>query len=144
MPLRKQQVMYLAIAGVVLAVSIGLGVVYCGIRSSLTAERALHTNLLVVAVVREYVVDHNGAWPRCWQDLEPSFSRRRAMFGWPEDGEDVRRYVSVDFEADPDKLATQSVEQFVAIQPQGPCYPYKDHPEVARLLDAIRQSRRAW
>lgn len=141
MPLRKRHVMYLAITAVAVAVSIGLGVVYCGIRSSLAAERALHANLLVVDLIREYVVDHKGAWPRSWQDLERLPPRQRAMFQWPEDGEEVRRYVSVDFGADPDKLATEPVEQFVAVQPQGPCYPYKDYPEVAKLLDAIRRSR---
>ena len=61
------------------------------------------------------------------------------MYRWPEDREKIKQYVSVDFAADPDWLAIQSPEQFNAIQPTGPCYSYEG--EVARLLDAIRQSR---
>lgn len=140
---RGQHAMYFAIVAVFLGVSLGLGMVYWGIRCALAAERALHATLLVIDLVREYVVDHQGAWPRSWQDLERLSPRDRAMFQWPEDAEDVRRYVSVDFGAHPHQLATESVEQFVAIQPQGPCYVYNytHYPEIAKLLDAIRQSR---
>lgn len=141
MALRKQHIMYPAIATVVAAVSIGLGLAYCGIRTSLAAERALHATLLVLDLVREYVVDRQGAWPRCWQDLERLPGQQRGMFHWPEDGEAVQRYVWVDFGADPNKLVSESVEHFAAVRPKAPCYPYKHYPEMTKLLDAIRQSR---
>jgi len=139
MPFRKRQFMCLALVVVAVAATIVFGVIYCGISESLTAERSLHANLLVVDLLREYVVSHKGAWPGSWEDLEEVPGRRRAMFQWPEDKENVRHYVLVDFAADPDKLAKQSVEQFVAVQPRGPCYSYD--AEVAQLLDAIRESR---
>lgn len=138
---RRHHVVYFAIVAVVVSVSIAVGVLYCGIRYSVTAERSLHATLLVVDLVREYVIYHQGVWPRSWQDLERLPPRQRAMFRWPADREAVRRYVSVDFRADPKKLATESVEQFVAVQPRGPCYPYKHYPEIAKLLDAIRKTR---
>ncbi len=142
MPLRKQHIVYFAIFAAFVCVSIVFGMVYCGVSTSLKAERALHANLLVLDLVREYVVNHNGSWPRSWRDLENLPPRRRSMFQWPDSIEDVQRYVSVDFEADPDKLATQSVQEFVAVQPKGPCYPYAY--DVAQLIEAIRRSRNGY
>lgn len=137
----RRYVVYFLIVSVVVSVSIAVGVLYCGIRWALTAECSLHATLLVVDLVREYVIDHQGAWPRSWEDLERLPPRQRAMFQWPADSEAVQRYVSVDFRADPKKLATESLEQFVAIQPRGPCYPYNHYPEIAELLDAIRKTQ---
>jgi hypothetical protein len=137
-PLRKRHVVYLAVAAVVVSVSIVSVLVYCGISASLTAERVLHANRLVLELAREYVVDHIGAWPRFWQDLERLPPPERGMFRWPQDEEDVRRYVSVDFGANLDELVTRSMQEFVAIQPQGPCCSYDE--EVAQLIEAIRRS----
>lgn len=134
MRFREQHVTRFVIIGAVPVLLIVLWIACCGVSTSLTAERSLHANLLVVDLVRQYVVDHKGEWPRSWQDLE-------RLPGWPE-AKDVRCYVSVDFGADPDKLVTESVEEFVAVQPLGPCYPYKHYPQVTNLLEAIRRGRK--
>jgi len=115
--------------------------VYCGISMSLTAERSLHANLLVVDLVREYIVANKGAWPQSWHDLESMPVRQRAMFAWPVDRAEIERYVTVDFATDPDKLATKSVEEFAAVEPKGYRYPCKHYPEIAQLLETIRQTR---
>lgn len=141
MPLGKHHIWYGAVGLVAVTLVIGLAIAYIAVSTSLTAEHALHANLLVLDLVREYVVDHQGAWPRSWEDLEQLPAREKGMFRWPLDAEEVRRYVSVDFAAEPDKLATQSVDQFDAIQPIGPCYLYKHYSNVPRLLDAIRQTK---
>jgi hypothetical protein len=120
--------------------TVGLWAIYGGVSAALAAERALHANSLVVGLVHDYIVDHEGAWPRSWEDLEGMASREVGMFEWPADKEEVWRYVSVDFTADPDVLATQSVREFTAIQPLGPCYSYD--PEIESLLKTLRKQRR--
>lgn len=139
MPFCKPRFVCLVLIVVAVGATVVVGLVFIGISESLTAERALHANLLVVDILSDYVVSHNGAWPESWEDLEDLPRRRHAMFEWPGDKEIVRQYVSVDFAADPAKLAKQSVDQFVAVQPRGPCYRYD--AKVSQLLDIIRQNR---
>jgi hypothetical protein len=135
----KRQITYAVLVAFVACVSIGLTLIYTAVSESLTAERAFHANSLVVELLREYVVSHNGRWPRSWRDLERLPRRECSMFRWPADSEVVRRYVSVDFGADPEKLATESVEEFAAVRPRGPCYPYDE--KLADLIGAIRTCR---
>jgi hypothetical protein len=141
MPLGKHHIRYGAVGLVAVALVIGLAIAFIAASAALAAEHALHANLLVLDLVREYVVDHQGAWPRSWTDLEQLPAREGAGLRWPADAEEVRRYVAVDFAAEPDKLATQSVDQFDAIQPIGPCYILDG--EMAVFLDGIRQTRQA-
>jgi hypothetical protein len=130
--------------GIVAAVAIlaGIGAGWClyrGISASIHAEYALHAALLSVQLLEEYVVKHDGAWPRSWADLEGLPPRDRAMFRWPRDSHEVQRYVSVDFSADPQRLARQSSGEFEAVRPIGPYYPFKHYGSVDALLKAIRE-----
>jgi len=92
-----------------------------------------------VKIVREFVIKNN-SWPKSWEDLEQIPPHKVAEFIWPRSREQLQKYVSVDFEADIDKLALESKEQFDAIHPKGACYPYDD--EIQELLDTIRQLRK--
>jgi hypothetical protein len=115
--------------------------VYHGISASLHAEHVLHAALLTVQLLDDYVTTHDGQWPRSWADLETLPPREWAMFEWPKDSPEVQRYVAVDFSADPQRLAVQSVDEFDAVRPIGPYYPFKDRGTVEALLKSIRERK---
>lgn len=141
MLIRKRRVLQLVVVGLVVLVGGVAWMVYRGISDSLAAERCLHANQLVVTVLRDYVVISGGSWPRSWSDLETMPPRQHSMYRWPTDATILRQYVCVDFNADLDRLATQTRDEFDAVKPLGPCYPFKHYGEVDQLLDTIRQLR---
>jgi hypothetical protein len=52
----------------------------------------------------------------------------------------VQEFVSVDFQADPDRLSKQTPEEFEAIKPVGPYFELH-REEIRFLLDTLRQTR---
>jgi hypothetical protein len=137
---RMKRVILFTVSGtVVVSICVVMVFAYLGATTSITAEYSLHANTLVIDLVQDYVLAHEGAWPKSWADLENTPKLQWAMYEWPKDADEVRRYVTVDFEADPDKLATQSVEEFTAVQAIGPCFCHD--PELRTLLDTIRETR---
>lgn len=129
------------VAGVAVALSVGW-CVYDGIATSLHAEHGLHAALLTVELLSDHVHEHSGQWPHSWTDLEELPPRRRGMFQWPEDSKEVQRYVTVDFAADPQEILSRSAEEFDAVRPIGPYYPFMDSGPIAALLEAIREHHR--
>lgn len=115
--------------------------VYQGVSASVHAEYVLHAALLTVQLLEEYVVQHDGAWPRSWSDLETIPPRERGLFDWPKDSREVQRYVEIDFSANPERLAKQGIEGFDAVRPIGPYYGFKDSHEVKALLKALRERK---
>jgi hypothetical protein len=130
----------MASVAVVVAVAVGW-CLYQGASASLHAEHVLHAALLVVELLQEHVEQHDGEWPRSWGDLEALPPRRWGMFEWPKDSHDIQRYVAVDFSVDPMWLAMQTVDQFDAVRPIGPYYPFKDKGSIAALLKALRERK---
>ncbi len=118
----------------------GIWIAYQAVSVSIQAECALHAVNLTTVVVDKYVA-REGKWPRSWDDLRTVSSvNAPTMYSWPEDWQKVRLYVTVDFDADPATLATQTVEEFDAIRPIGPSYPYKQYGHVADLLNTLKKS----
>jgi hypothetical protein len=111
---------------------------YRGVSDSIHAEHVLHGALLTVQLLDDYVVMHDGDWPKSWTDLERLPSRESAIFEWPKDSKKLQEYVEVDFSADPEHLAKQNVDEFDAVRPIGPYYPFKDRGSVEALIKSIR------
>lgn len=141
MLIRKRRILQFVLAGLIVLVCGAAWVVYHNLSRALAGERCLDASLLVVAVLRDYVVISDGSWPRSWSELERMPARQHSMYRWPTDAAIVRQYVWVDFDADLDKMAAQSRDEFDAVKPIGPCYPFKHHGQVDELLDTIRQLR---
>jgi hypothetical protein len=115
----------------------GLWFVYEGISVSVHAERGLHATLLTIQAVEDHVKKHDGAWPRSWKELEDSSTKINDVYEWTQGSENVGNFVSVDFGADPDRLAKQTEEEFSAIKPVGPFYgSYRS--EIPALLETLR------
>ena len=141
MLIRKQRVLQLVFVGLAVFIVSIVWMVYSTASFALTSERALHANLFMVSVLRDYVIDTGGGWPRSWSDLERVPARQPSMYRWPADADKVRQHVWVDFNTDLDKLAAQSRDEFDAVKPVGPCFAFKHHSQVDALLDTIRQLR---
>lgn len=125
---------------VLAAVLAGGYCLYRGITDSLHAEHVLHAALLTIDLIDEHVTSHDGTWPRSWAELEALPPRDRpGMFTWPQDSKRVQQYVAVNFSADHERLAQQSVDEFDAVRPIGPYYAFKDRGGVKALLEHIRQ-----
>jgi hypothetical protein len=131
----------IVLAVVIIAVLVGAFCVYQGVSTSLHAEHVFHAAILTVQVLDEYVAQHDGQWPRSWRALEQLPPKQRvSMYEWPQDSQEVKKYVTVDFSANPQRLAKQTPAEFDAVRPIGPYYPFKDSWQVKTLLDTIRAS----
>jgi hypothetical protein len=129
----------------VVVVAGGAWLTYKAVNTALHAEMALHATNEVCDLVKRYVQQHDGAWPRSWHDLEqvncPPGTYN--VFPWPEKSPELQQFVAINFAADPKQLATQSPADFEAIKPIGPHYPYKQDGFVESLLESLRSSRKA-
>ena len=130
--------LFLIVAVIVIFAAIAC--IYRGITASLHAEHVLHAALLTTQLLEEHIVERNGEWPRSWSDLETLPRREWAMFEWPADSQEVQRYVTVDFSADLQRLASQTADDFNAVRPIGPFYDFKNRWQVESLLTAIRET----
>ena len=125
---------------VLLAMLTGGYCVYRGLTDSIHAEYVLHAAIMTIELIDEHVTSHDGAWPRSWADLEALPPRERpGMFDWPQESAKVQQYVAVDFSADPQRLAQQSVDEFDAVRPIGPYYPFKDYGGIKALIEHVRE-----
>jgi hypothetical protein len=114
--------------------------VYDGISASLHAEMGLHATRQTIETVEVYVKNHNGQWPRSWNDLEQSRSAVAEVYRWTGGREHVNEFVFIDFDADANRLAKQTDDEFDAIRPVGPFYgSYRF--AIPLLLQTLRQTR---
>jgi hypothetical protein len=128
---------------VIVVAAVGGGVcVYRGVSASVHAEYVLHAALLTLELLDEYVAQHDGEWPRTWADLE-QLPPKQNMFEWPTDSREVQKYVTVDFAADPKRLAQQTPAEFDAVRPIGPYYPFEDRWQMKALIKTIREHQPA-
>jgi len=133
---------YLLVFAVGLGIGIGAICVYRGISASIHAEHVLQAAYLSIQLLEEHVRQNHGEWPNSWADLERLPARDWSMYSWPHDSARVQQFVRVNFAIDPDRLARQSIDEFDAVRPIGPYYPFHDTGRVAALIRAIGETRR--
>jgi hypothetical protein len=110
--------------------------VYVIASSGSRAEHALHATRLAIIVVEKYVQEQRG-WPKSWTDLESISASNGAMYSWPDDSAEIRRYVQIDFDLTLEQVANERPDQFNAIRPKVPAYQaYREY--VASLLKTVR------
>lgn len=139
-------------------VGIGWGV-YRGF-AALQTEQNLHASLFAVSLVDEFVKTR-GRWPRSWAELEQVVVVAAAEpltndstdlrlgaehgYAWLAASRELQQRIIVDFDADPDVIASQDPRSFVAIRPIGPTFDYRSSPQVralqARLKAATQRGR---
>jgi len=137
---RKRLVIRLIVVAMLLAGVVGAVCIYLGISSSLHAEQTLHAITLATVVVDHYVQQER-RWPKSWAELHKVVSvEAPSMYSWPADAETIQQFVSIDFHANLSDVASQSGEQFNAINPRGAYYPYKDRWYVKALIDTVKRT----
>jgi hypothetical protein len=127
------------VALVLLALGSGAWMVYRGIAASLQAERTLQATLFAIRLVDQFVAE-NGRWPHSWAELEKLVVTDDSPDPWPTSSPEIRRRVSIDFDADPLEIAAQDAKSFTAIKPVGPHYEYRDYGFVPSLQATIRRT----
>lgn len=126
---------------VVAALAAGAWVAYVAVTTSLESEHTLHATYFAVALVEDFVATHH-RWPADWDDLErhPRPPDARWYRDWPDDADELRRRVAIDFDADPESVARQPPMEFTAIRPIGPYYEHRHGGCVASLQETVRES----
>ncbi len=100
----------------------------------------LHATQMTMEAVEDYLRKNDGNWPGSWKALEASSPKTFDVYRWTGGSDSVSEYVFVDFNADPNRLATQSEDEFDAIKPVGSFYgSYRYH--IPSLLQALRETR---
>jgi heme A synthase len=90
---------------------------------SIEAEKTLHAYHVVLDVVGVYLGEHGGTWPTNWEALMATPTRpTQNMWRWPEEAEEMRKRVAIDFSLQTHEVASMSVDNFTAIQMIGPQY----------------------
>jgi hypothetical protein len=105
-------------------------------QQSLVRSHTLVMGRFATDMTRQYVDQHNGQWPRSWEDLdtiEPPIANGSPINSF-------RQRLHFDFDADPAQLARQKASEFTAIRPIGWLSPeYRDYWQVEALLETLRK-----
>ena len=140
--LRLPRPLWIALAfGIVTAaICVGATMAYLGAVESLEAEKTLHSTIFVIRLVEQFVNDQK-RWPRSWEELESLDPHpENDRYEWPAASKELQKRVSIDFDADPSRIAEQPSMSFTAIKPIGPYYEYRDYAWVPSLQRTIRNT----
>jgi hypothetical protein len=117
-----------------------IGFVYWRVRVSLESEMTLHAHLQMMEVVKIYLRDNPGKWPKSWEELErtslPEESQR--VYHWPDQSGEFRKRVRIDFGLTRAQVADMNTQNFSAVQAIGPHFVLHDN-EVEALLKIARE-----
>jgi hypothetical protein len=91
--------------------------------------------------VQNYVDEHEGKWPHSWADLDQellNFTNAEKL-----NRTSYEQEILIDFDANPDSLADQAADDFVAIRPyRGFVVSYRDYWEIQNLISTLRKWHR--
>jgi hypothetical protein len=133
----KRYIIRCCLVFLLLLIGAGLWIAYQAVSISIQAERTYHCVNYAIRAVNAFL-EKEGKWPMSWKELENISSATPTMPTWI-DWEEMQDVVSIDFQADPQLLAKQNVENFHAIKPIGPCYGNGSENETRALLATLRE-----
>jgi hypothetical protein len=112
--------------------------IFEGARTSLEAERTHQAYVRVLGATTAFVRGHPGLWPNGWEQLATAAPEGG---DWsqtlPDDLEDVRRRIHVDFDLSAADVSKMNADDFSAIRPIGPNYG-PDPVRIQMLIDATK------
>lgn len=120
---RKWPLRYIAysVAGIAAAGAVGIAAwLICAAYYALEAENHLIAMSLTLETVEQFVQD-TGDWPRSWDDLERVQLRSGHSIS-PQNLDQIRSGVEVDFTLNLDSVNTAEPNAFGAIRPKPPCF----------------------
>jgi hypothetical protein len=108
---------------------------------SLEAERTLLANRVVLEVLENYLKKHPEGWPTSWEELRDTpVSAYVQGHGWPENIEEIRRRIRVDFALTRPQVAAMNAETFSAVEPIGPNFG-PDESAINQFLSVAREKK---
>jgi hypothetical protein len=111
--------------------------VYNGVQVSLHAEKTLHAFHLTLEVLGDHVQTKGGRWPTSWDELTLIHHESEGGLRWPDDIEEIRARVKVNFYLTAAQVSAMDYEHFTAVEQVGPNYGSND-PFVRKLLYIMR------
>lgn len=111
-----------------------------GIHVSLEAENTLHAYILVLDVVEQHVLQHDGRWPKSWEELDLSKpAKGQGIWMWPDDRARIAERIQIDFMLTTVQVVKMTPENFSAIHQVWPNYGPRES-ELAVFLENMRKS----
>lgn len=129
-----------------IATIVAVGVIIAGLlwragSVSLEAEKTLHAYNLTLDVIGHFISEHDGAWPESWNALATtSPTTNDGVWSWPNDIEEVRRRVKIDFSLETKEVAAMRPDDFKAVQEIGPHYGASE-AAVSRLITIAKNAK---
>jgi hypothetical protein len=113
------------------------------VKQTTEAETNLHSALIVVDMIYEYVESRHG-WPASWADLEPMRQELvRQHNPWAKDMRQLMQRVDVDFDAKNDLPSNDTWLVRPPIRPHIPYYPAPFNTRMGSLIQSVNQCRGA-
>ncbi|QDS98637.1 hypothetical protein [Adhaeretor mobilis] len=119
-------------ATIAVALLVAIGIAVKAALFALDCEHSLHAMHNVLTACRAYVEEHEGNWPKSWDELQPLYTYEGDVAA------ETKERIAVDFGADPAELATQSIESFTGIRPKGPIFEAYDG-RLQELIDLLKK-----
>lgn len=119
-----------------IALAIGIALVCFSLHTAKEAEFNLHARICATEVVRQFVEDSKGKWPKSWSELAKT-KGPSAPFRWPENLEDIKSRVTIKFDVELKELLAGDAEHFDAIRLNG--VTYGDNSWVKAFLESLRK-----
>jgi hypothetical protein len=118
-----------------------IGFVYWKVDYALKAEMSLHAHLQILLVLKTYLKENPGRWPKSWEELEqtaiPEESQR--VYHWPDQSAEFRKRIWIDFTLTRAQVAAMNAHNFTAIRSIGPTFGLDDD-EIESLLKVAREN----
>ncbi|GAB4156325.1 MAG: hypothetical protein Tsb009_33280 [Planctomycetaceae bacterium] len=113
---------HIFIAAGVLVVIIPMWSYYYIALPSLEAEVTHQTQYFVIQLLERHIREFH-SWPRGWEDLVRVHRGGEWLgFRWPDDLEEVKKRVTIDFTLDVERVSEMSVNNFSGYKLNGPSY----------------------
>jgi hypothetical protein len=131
---------FLAVILTLLVIAGALGVcwLYHGVAASLEAEGTLQAYMVVLDVLRVYMAENPGKWPKSWEDIKGiQPGNPGGMFRWPADITEYRKRVRINFTLTRADVAAMSVDNFSAVQQT-----YPNHGPREGMIQALLEESR--
>ena len=129
---------FLILIGLVGILSI-VGFIYWRVDYALKAEMSLHAHLQILEVLKTYLRENPGKWPKSWEELEQTSipEEHQRVYHWPNQSVEFQKRIQIDFTLTRAQVAAMNVHDFTAIQSIGPTFGLYDD-EIEGLLRVAR------
>ncbi|MCH8046242.1 MAG: hypothetical protein IID44_21235 [Planctomycetes bacterium] len=127
--------------GVVVVVVLIIGyMLYRGVTSSIEAEYTLQADRLVLQVLTQHLKENSGKWPSSWTELQSTVPEAEySMWKWPNDIDEIKERIHVDFTLQTEDVARMDVDSFTAVRQSYPNYG-PNESFIERLIWTARES----